>query len=73
MMLLLIIIGLLLVMAGIGWARFAWTKERATMTIETQAIRADCGRLVRGCESWLHEARERWNSWRTGTDPRSGP
>jgi len=39
MTLLLVFSGLLLLLIAIDWARFEWSEDRATLTIETRAIR----------------------------------
>ena len=46
MTLVLVLLVILAVMVAVGWARFEWTKERATLSIETRVIREKTGRAV---------------------------
>ena len=51
MTLVLVLLLILALMVVIGWARFEWTKERATLSIETRVIRENTGQaVVRGRE-----------------------
>jgi hypothetical protein len=51
MILVLVLAGVLVLMALVGWARFEWSENRATLTIETGAIREKtAGLMFRGRE-----------------------
>lgn len=49
MTLLLSLLVILAVMVAVGWARFEWTKERATLSIETRVIREKTSPAVARC------------------------
>jgi hypothetical protein len=67
MTLVLVLLVILAVMAAVGWARFEWTKERATLSIETRVIREKTGRAVARCRQLLARFGDRLRSHNSGS------